>query len=337
MTGQRHRRAMLIAWTALALCGFQWIWFSWRIERGERSTIAAISGLKAELGYMQALRSSPGNPETDSLDEAALRRAVEQLSGKDILDRYRAGLTVREFGSRAVPELVELIRSGNSRGRDSAMVLLGQMECDEALPDLRSFVEPFFHPPAGKGPAMSPKTAAALLGLLARKRDGGALYLFKRGLDAPDEEVRAASILGLRRLDAVELLPALASRLGKERKLIDRELEKTVRSFCRSKPDMFQRSVDRLPPPLRFQILKTIGRDPSAASLKVLRHLSADPDPRIALGAAHLLGLRGDKSGKTLADRLSREDAGEEIRRLAEQVLRELDSPPGESGRPADP
>ncbi|MBT3378351.1 MAG: HEAT repeat domain-containing protein [Lentisphaerae bacterium] len=326
-----QKNAVSIASLALSLCVLEWVWLDWRFDgkiHGLREDLAYLQG---ELAAMQDRDWSGEHPAKPERSDEQLRRALERLGRRNILDRYQAGMTVRAYGERAVPELVELVRSGSSRARESALVILGDLESPTATPHLREIASLYFasssstgSPSCSAAPVPSPKTVAAILGLLAGMKDQEALPLFRHGLKSPEESVRTAAIVGMRRFGSVDLLPELLGRLGKEKRLVHKQLEEAIRGLCHRDPGNFSRGLKDAPPSSRFALVKLLSQDRSAAALQVLRTLTKDGDPRVALGATRVLVLRGDTSSRAVAERLAADAPTEELQGLAEEILKQF-------------
>jgi len=326
-----HKIAAVVAVGALALIALEWLWLDWRWGRQVAELREEIAFLRGDVAALQNRRWQGEHPAEPELTEERLQRALTKLDSKNVLDRYQAGLTVKEYGKHALPGLLETVRRGSSRAGGSALAVIADLECPEALPELREIVGAYL---AGTGPASGEadagplpdrKTATAILGILARMEDEEASALFQQGLDDPEESVRAACIVGLRRLGGVEFVPALLGRLGKEQRLVHQELEKTICSLSRRAPDRLVDLLGDMPPKTRFTLAAVLGRDRSSATMKVLRALTGDADPRVALAAAKFLGKRGDQSGRAVAERLATEAPTGELQGLAEGILKEFE------------
>ena len=144
-------------------------------------------------------------------------------------------MTIREFGARAISELLIRLRQGKDQTRQSALILLDDLRDPAALPGLRDLAR------SGLARTTTPgndvpdaKTVAIVLGILTRMKDWEGLPLFKAAFRDADSRIHTAGIVGLRELEAVEFLPELAARLGQEQDLINRELDKKHHRFLLS-------------------------------------------------------------------------------------------------------
>ena len=327
MNQRRHNAPLVLAVVAVGLCALEWLWLSWRHDTQLARVREEIAYLKTELSAIQrqALPHSATDFETDEPDEERLARALERLASKNIIDRYQAGLTVREHGDLAVPGLLELVNGASRNAREAALIILAGLESPAALPGLRKLAAGYFaegaEDPPSPSPRLDPETVAGVLGVLARTGDREALPLFRKALASDEETVRAAAIVGLRRTAGYEALPELVARLGSERHVVHQELERALRSLCRSDPEKFGQMLAVLPPASRFAVVTFLSRDSSPAATAALKGQVEDEDPRVALGAARALAMRGDGSGRSAAARLAEESSDETLRSIARDIV----------------
>ncbi|MBN2450554.1 MAG: hypothetical protein JXR77_09190 [Lentisphaeria bacterium] len=310
------------------LLAVQAAWFSWRLEKAEGAWRAETTFLKQEIVRLQR---AGGRLDAEATDperrEEHLREALRRLESRNLVDRYQAALVVREYGARAIPELIERIRGDSSRAREAALLLLAKIDgAQQGLPELRAMADAGLNGTAdATGFRPDPKTLAAILGLLAQQEDRDSLGLFRGAIDSPEEVVRGAALLGLRQLKAIEAVPELLERLGQEREVANRQLRRTILALCRENPDAFVDRIGALAPKQRFEVVRLLGDDDSAAAVRTLRRMTADGDPRVALGAAHVLAKRGDRTGEPAAKAIAqRNDLDAELQRVASEVERLL-------------
>lgn len=324
----RDRLALSLAVLALVVVLLQSQWQSWRLRTQTGELREQLNFVTSELAHLQKASLPPDAKEDADADPARLAHALDRLGSRDIVKRYQAGLTVREFGDEAVPALLELAEGGDARSRESALLLLAQLDAKPVLPDLRELAGKALMPDREtvSGEPLGDSETAALLAILARHADAESLPLFQAGLAADAESVRGAAVLGARRLSAPALVPALAARLGKERHALAQQIEQTLCQTCRAQPTAFREQLATLPPKTRYEVGRVMSADPSASTRETLRELSHDPDQRVAIGAARFLALSNDPTARPALKKLVDADTEAEVRSLAESLLHGLDS-----------
>ncbi len=301
---------------ALALCFLQLMWFNWRFQRQNERLQQDIEFLKAEICHLQS-QEIP-NAQAVSSNEDQLYAALARLGDKNMLTRYQAAMTVRRYEKRAVPELVRLLNEADKRSRESAVILLGQMDCDSVLSDLRQYVDDFLQHPQQED--ADEKLAAAIIGILAKEKDEGALQIFKKAFHYDSTAIQAAAAAGLRRLEAVESLAMLIESLEKTNSVVRREIEKTVLAFCRETPAMVLEEISNLVPRHRFQIVRLLSADKSAGAQKIMNKLKKDEDSRISSAAGYVLSAQRDQIAPQEKDK----QEGKVPNKLLEKLTGEL-------------
>lgn len=334
MLTTRHK----VSWggAAIAVLLLQGYWLDWRWSQREAALRTELQDLQAAIGAAQgrALATTPPATEAPSASDERMQRAVKRLDSKNLVERYQAGMTLREYGERAVPELLALVRTGSGSTRQAALLILADIRSPKAAADLRTLAGGALscNAVAQTGTSrdastpLDTKTLAAVLGILARTQDEMSLPLLRQALKHPDERVRAAAVVGLREFDAAtDVLPELVARLGKEKDMTQGELEKTILRLCHQAPDAFAAKLTAVPPESRFSITTLLAKDASATATAVLRQLTRDRDQRVALSAAAMLARRGDSAGRLLAEQVAGGSVSPDLRAIAADILKSLD------------
>lgn len=242
-----------------------------------------VAGLRQEIAQSQfAAAKLPAGGENQ------LQKTVQALGSRNLLVQYEAGLLLRQYGDEAVPPLCQVVQGNDSRARTAALAVLGAMSGAAAAQAVRQTATAMLADREANSPAL-----AAMLGLLARRKDGEALPVFRQALAHRSPEVRAAGISGLRVLRDTASLPLLVEHLGGEPPLVQAEVERCLMELVQADSARVLEELEKLPPKSRFELVKLLLRHDGEASRRLMDQLSRDRDPRVAAGAKRAIELLG--------------------------------------------
>ncbi|MEA2013308.1 MAG: HEAT repeat domain-containing protein [Verrucomicrobiota bacterium] len=310
---------------------FVWIW-TWDVSSSRYHNI------KKELDYLKADLAAIQNqnlPEIKKVidDDTRLTKALERLDSKNIITRYQAGMTIKEFGIEAVPELTYRIQKGSSRERQASILILKGLELDtESFNILKMIAEESIDKTTEKKQKnndskqnnISSREVAAIIGILTETKDNSLLPILKKGLKSSDETIRITSASGLRKFNNTDIIPELIELLGKERKMVVKEIEKTILAICRKNPEKFINDLNKLNSNQKYKLCRLLKKGKSVATMRVLKQMINDSDQRIALTAAHMLSLRGNKSGKKVAQDIISDNSSSQLHDIARKIINEI-------------
>jgi HEAT repeat protein len=321
----RDRVALALAGLALLAVVAHWGWQTAARRREVEDLRKQVAYLTSEVVYLQKQVAGGTPSDEESTGTGRLRQALARLGSRDLLQRYQAAQTVRGYGDEAVPGLVRLVAGEDARARESALLLLAQTNVNAALPELRKMAKEGLEPGVdAQGLRLRDGEVAALLGILARQEDAESVPLFTLGLDSASEAIRGASLIGARRVLALDLLPPLVARLRKERRPVAKQIETVVCQMCSRDPEGFQARLRDLPPRSRFEVARVLSADRSANCRLVLRKLADDPDRRVATAAMEFLASGRPETPAAQGGAAAAPRSEREIKGLAGSLLKEL-------------
>jgi len=259
------------------------------------------------------------SPSGQGSGHGSLERSLRKLQSGSIIDRYNAGRKVKRFGEKAIPGLLEIVEKGDSNARKTALFILADLESPAALPGLRKLASS----------SVDKSVRAGSLGILSKLRDPQAEDVFLNALSDPEKEVRSIALTGVRRLNTLKALPLLLKMTKrKENQMVSKEIEKTIVSLTKRDSDRLAAEIKLLTPKKKFTLLRILSKDQNQQLTHVLRDFLGDADPRVALGAARLLGQDDEDDVRAIAEKYAASDKPKALRSIAKEILNSLDKPP---------
>ena len=292
----------------------------WELERIQselKELRSSLDIIDQKLFSLSLKTDVVGHPQNQSVDsEGLLERSLGKLGSNNLIESYRAAQTVKRFGSKAIPGLLDLVANGNGHARKAALALLGYFKDPTTVSYLREFALS----------ASDNVVRAGALGILAKMRDRGAKEIFLQKLKDSEKEVRQAAVIGVRRLQICEAIPELIQLQSKERGFLANEVEKTLITLAKKDRKNTLEEIETLPPSLRFLAVQILSKDNSGEVVNLLKDLLHDDDPRVALGSARILSERGYEEGISFAQEFLENDPVGELHDIAQEILNSLDS-----------
>lgn len=238
-------------------------------------------------------------PDHEGLEEASADELAIRLGRDDVVTRFRA---IKELARRHpddVQELLfEVIASGRGKEREGAAAVFALAAEPNATPRLL-----LLH-----GEEKEPRVRSLLALGLGRAGDSGAADALMADLDHDSRTVRLAAVQALDRLGAAEA----GGRLLVTALDADVHVASAARSTLQRLPETAFQFVaaewDWIGPRRRVDAIALIGTLEGERAQKFLRERVGDADPLVALAASRELALRGDPTGRELAQQRLRSD-----------------------------
>jgi len=215
-------------------------WLLWRLQGQNAQLSQDLSYLQSELAWLrkaEMLNTIGDGAEDHAAGSRLLQRALQRLGDKKrSAPAHQTTQTIKRFGQQAVPELLELIATGDDQQRQTALMLLLDMRPATAAPLLRHYVAAQLERSDADSDHQQWKIAelASAVAVLVRLPDPQALPLFEQNLEHAIAEVRAADMTGVARLGALRSVALGAARQLAQR--VDTAVRGSVNDLAQNLP-----------------------------------------------------------------------------------------------------
>lgn len=219
-----------------------------------------------------------------------INQLLKELAEGDIIEQYQAGRKLKKIGSPAVPALINALKEDNKKLRKAAMIVLGEIKDERAVPILVDELEK----------TKDKKLRAGLIVILGRMGDKRATPLLMNALDENSDEIVGAAAYALGKLKEEKSVSSLMPLLNHPNEYVRKTVTEALGRIGEPAVSVLVQEIRNMPLNTQYLAIKILGSIGGTEAVNALLDALKDDNEYIRLSAAESLSKLGNKEGYAL-------------------------------------